>query len=661
MLITVKQKNMSEQLQTRTEHSRSLEDAKKYEAIHTLKDVGLLIPLSEIETYHGRLGHAEEDQAWQVDPTFANGSNDSGNSNVNSRPTLYTGDQVTARQFAHERGNDSIRSRMQEVGEQEVRAYSNEEKQGWILRLDERDQRRYENQVGWYANRPSANAPEPKKHTPEDLEGQWVIQEEAKDLYNRMPEEKQREIRAAAARGLRAEVHKIAVADEDATVLDFAFDPSKLDEEDKGRYEAAIKALVLPVTEGSPVSFEDKDKISSFVGAVNSLGKGRGMISSDDVVEIASWSGVSLETVNQLAGSYNSRVVALVQPSYLVHSLLKHGSSDIVIKDMKIGEERQATPLNLEYAQRYLRQAHIVGVKQRIDSATLGGNITSVSFFDLEKTSTETVLEEDKELMWQKLGGVATALTETNPETPTGPERNEVLQLLDDAYVKPERLVQAAKQVEGYDAIFEADAGNWEGFTLEEHTETVLRNFDENFADKIPVELIGPMRLLILEHDLGKPVAVRNGEKHRQKEYNVAQAEDFLTKLDVNEGMKGILSDILGDGVDLAFQINIRGAGEQAVAELSDLARRSLTEFHNGEEVADDQIDGFIEMCNMLLICDGGAYTSMAITRRPKGGRYRNAPSFNKSFAQPVGFGKRDIRIRGHEDEPAANDLTPKI
>ena len=56
-----------------------------------------------------------------------------------------------------------------------------------------------------------------------------------------------------------------------------------------------------------------------------------------------------------------------------------------------------------------------------------------------------------------------------------------------------------------------------------------------------------------------------------------------------------------------------------------------------------------------------GAYTSMAITRKEGGkGRLRNAPSFNSSFAQPLGFGKRTIRLGGEDDNPAASDLSAK-
>lgn len=90
-------------MQTRAEHSWSIEDADKYRAIDALNEVGLLVPLLETETFHGRVASLDKETEWVVDPSFVNGSNDSGNNNVNARPTLYSGDKATAQNFADER------------------------------------------------------------------------------------------------------------------------------------------------------------------------------------------------------------------------------------------------------------------------------------------------------------------------------------------------------------------------------------------------------------------------------------------------------------------------------------------------------------------------------------------------------------------------------
>jgi len=591
-------------MQTRLEHSRSIEDAEHFRALDILKQVGLLVPVSDVETYHGRLGSNNEESAWQVDPSFSNGSNDSGNSNVNNRSTLYTGEKQVAEDFAQERVRDAIDSVLRRKHNEQVKGYTAEQKQAWLERLTQ----------------------------------------EEKDANRRQ-----------VAEDFRAEVHAIVSVDPDAAVLDFGFDSAKLGDEDKVRYKKALKDLLIPMTEGSPVGFAHKDEVPQFAEAVNRLRKS--FITTEDAATIAAESNIDKATAEQLAGAYNSMQIAAINPVYLVSQLIKN-KHNIVTDAIKVDGENQEIPLNLEYVERYLRLAHIVGVKQSVSSATLGRTITSVSIIDLERTKTAETHETERRTTWQKLGGAAGALSKLLPVE--GMPRDQLHALLTDTHAKPEKLVSAARLIEGYDDIFAADAGNWEGFTLAEHTETVLRNFDENFADKIPVEFLAPMRLAILSHDVGKPIATAKGEKHLQKKYNVLQADDFLTKAGVGERLKGILLAVIGEGADLAYKIDIRGAGKVAEAELESLARDTLSKFGTGDDV-DGQIAGFVEMCKMLQISDGGAYTSMAVTSRSGGrGKHRNAPSFNSSFAQPASLGKRSISVRTDRDVPAPHDLTPK-
>lgn len=642
---------MSEALQTRTEHSRSLEDAEKYRAIDTLKEVGLLIPVADLETFHGRVGTKEEVSEWAVDPSFANGSNDSGNSNVNNRPTLYSGDKDTAQDFADERAGFTQLYHSHLL--QKVREYTPEENVGRLERQNAFMKKLWEEDVASGQADPETSSP--TVWTMEQLLGS-NSHVEAKHLREPLGKQAYEDFKQQYADQRRAEVHEIVTGDTDATVLDFSFDESKLDDEVKAKYEQALRALAIPITEGSPVSWDDRNTVSPFVGAMQKAKKN--LVMQTEVIELAAEAGIDEKVALQLASAYNSRQVALQKPSYLASQLIKH-SKDIITDSLEIDGERQELPINLEYVQRYLREAHIVGVKQSISSATLNRDIASVSFFDLEKTITAKGLEAERQATWSRLGSVATSLGEVmRPEVE---QSQTVLRLLEDVHAKPDKLVAAAKMVEGYEDIFNGDAGNWEGFTLGEHTETVLRNFDESFAENLPVELLAPMRLAILSHDVGKSIASARGEKHRQKEYNVAQAGDFLGKLGVDERLKDLLLAVIGDGEELAFQIEVRGAGEPAVTAMRELAIDSLQKFYGSENVTDEQINGFTEMCKMLQVCDGGAYTSMAITRREGGkGRHRNAPSFNASFAQPVGFGKRTIRLRGENDNPAASDLTPK-
>lgn len=644
---------MSEELQTRTEHSRSIEDAEKFRALDTLKEVGLLIPVTDLETFHGRVGTPDEVTEWAVDPSFANGSNDSGNFNVNTRATLYTGDKKTAQDFADERAGFP-RAYLYHL-HRKVDNYTPEENVGRLERQNAWLKKLWEERVA-EANEYSPAPESPDVWTMDDLLSRNSFVE-ARYLQEHLGEKAYEDFKQQFADQKRAEVHEIVTADTDATVLDFDFDETKLDDEAREKYRKALKVLVIPVTEGSPVGFNDRDKVQPLIAAVQRAKK-PGYLVSSDVAELAVAANVDERLALQLASALNASRIARVRPSYLVSELIKQ-KIDIFSTSLEIDGEKQDVPINLEYVQRFLREAHIVGVKQTISSATLDRDITSISFFDLEKTITDKGLEAERKDTWQRLGSMATALSrfnqgEVQPKQP-------LMHLLTDVYAKPDKLVAAAKEVEGYDVIFEGDAGNWEGFTLAEHTETVLRNFDESFVENLPVELIMPMRLAILSHDVGKPIAAANGEKHKQMEYNVAQAGDFLGRLGVNDKLKGLLLAVIGEGEELAFQIEVRGAGEPAKTAMRELATKTLRQFYGSESVTDEQITGFTEMCKMLQVCDGGAYTSMAITNRGSGkGRYRNAHSFNSSFAQPVGFGKRTLRLRGAGDTAAEPDLTPR-
>lgn len=627
---------MPEQIQTRTEYARSIEDAEKYRALDTLKELGLLVPVADIETFHGRVGSSEETHEWAVDPSFANGSNDSGNSNVNKRATLYTSNEDVADEFAAERGHEVVISRYHKFFRDKVRSYTLEERQAWVDRENRGEQ-------AWW-DRISEDMRKfhgsPTVYTLDNIDKQ--IYSEADRLETLTPDDEKEAVWENAKKGIKKEMHEITTADKDATVLDINFDRTELTPEERQQYRQALKALVLPITTGSPVSFNDRGAVQPFAETVTR--HKMGYISTDKVPELATEADINEPVALQLASAYNTRLVAMSHPAYLVNRLLRN-RADIITDKFEINGEPQEIPINLEYVQKYLREAHIVGAKQLVDSATVGRAITTVAFFDLEKTTTVKDLETERQATWQKLGNMATAFSKlVKPEVH---QDSPLLRLLENPYAKPSKLVNAAKRVEGYETIFEGDAGNWEGYTLAEHTETVLRNFDENYADKLPVEMLAPMRLAILTHDIGKSVAVAHGEKHKQKEYNAVQATDFLAKLGVDDTLKDLLLAVIGDGQELAYQIEVRGDGELAEKEMRSLATRNLRQFLGSEKITQNQIDGFTEMCSILQVCDGGAYTSMAVTRKGgMNGHHRNAPYFNESFANPVGLGRRDIRLR---------------
>lgn len=641
---------MSQELQTRSEHSRSLEEADRFRAIHTLRELGLFLALEDLDSYHGRVGRDSETEPWNVDPSFTNGGDDSGNSNVNSRATLYTGSAQDAKDFAMERARIIIRPRFRKHFEDQARSYTPEQRHAWLARENQEKQDWWDSLNDEQRQR-YPNGPE--FYTIEDFERRiWA---EGEHLAREASEEERKAVWERESAGLRVEVHDIVSADPDAMILDFDFDITKLDEASQAIYSEALRAIMLPITEGSPLSFEHRHAAQPVFAAIQEAKNT--MVSSSDIAALAQNTGLDEAVVLQLASGYNALQIALQRPGYLANLLLDN-SEDIVNADLTIADKTQQVPVNLEYAARYFREAHVVGALQHVSSITLGRNIFAVSLFDLEKATTRQALHKQRQDTWRQLGHISTSLSSiTRRETF---EQNALLKLLLDPHAKPQKLIDAAKQIDGYEEIFDADTGTWEHFTLAEHTETVLRNFDENYADDLPVEMLAPMRLAIIAHDLGKPAATSTGQRHKEKEHNQVQANDFLTKLVIDQGLKDLLLAVIGDGADLAHQIQIRGAGPSAEKRMRTLAVNTITKVNGPEGVNEEQINGFVEMCKILQLCDGGAYTSMAITRKSSGfGRHRNAPSFNSSFAHPVGFGRRRIKLRGEDEHPAEQDLTP--
>lgn len=646
---------MSEVLQTRSEHSRSLEDAEKYRAIQTLTELGMLVPFSEASTFHGRIGSSLDAEEWSVDPSFKNGGNDSGNGNINNRPTLYTGEEGIAKDFALARAGEIISPGYDEILRDKIQNYTPEQKQEWFNREQKLVQER------WDAAGEDGRGflQDPATYSPKDLY-KW---KEARRLDEKMPAEEKDDHKRRLMGDKRAEVHKIVTTDVDATVVDLVFDATKLEEQDVVRYKEALMALIrqTPVTEGSPVDFNDRSAVGPVVEAIKARKKSR--LLNSEVEAIAKEAGVNYQVALQITSAFNSAHIMRDHPNYLISRLLNN-SHDLVTDALEVDGKPEELTVNLEYVQRFLRNAHIIGVRQVVSSATLNRSVPAVSLFDLEKVNTDIELESERGLIAEKLGGMATLLGGViEPKHEFGNELS-FRSLLASAYVKPQKLVQAARQVDGYNDIFDADAGNWEGYTLAEHTETVLRNFDENFADKIPVELLPVMRLAIITHDLGKPESVASRSKYLEKEYNARQASDFLNKIGLDEAVKILILAMIGDGSQLAFQINIQGNRETAVSAMEDLARATLGAFHSDQIVPQAEIRAFSEMCKMLQLCDGGAYTSMAVTRTADASgnavRYRNAPSFNSSFTQPHGFGKRTLKLRGNGEKPALTVLTPQ-
>ena len=296
--------------------------------------------------------------------------------------------------------------------------------------------------------------------------------------------------------------------------------------------------------------------------------------------------------------------------------------------DINRGDITHQLPINRDYIARFLRSNNIVGLRTNLESGTLQRKISNTILFDLTKVNTVEKIKQ-KEQTFEKVFGEFSQ--EMNKSLESSKSHPLVKLLSENYYASPEEIIEEAKKVTGFENHFDKDAGNWEKFTLGEHTETVLRMFDETYADVLPAKLLPIMRLIILTHDLGKPEAAQEGKKNEQKGFNLKEGSRFLNELGIENNLKELILGIIGQGQEITSDVFVKKNKKsnelrQYSRELLDKIKKVGSGSLEGEEMA------IYFMSFMLQNSDSGAYTDYAVTRRRGGLWFRNYPSFNESL-----------------------------
>lgn len=579
-------------IQYRTEHSRSVDDAERYKALETLKEIGLLLPVSSLDIRHGRVAFISEAGEWTVDPTSRNGSNDSGNNNVHNRLALYTLDEATRQALLTELGTGKKTVASDEPWEEHEIAHA------------------------------------------------------ASDKEDELSKEEKRQLWADLSADLGVDVYKIVAEDAEATIINGKFDYGQLSPEDKARYVASMQQLLrlLPVIKGMPMGFYNKTNADPALRELLTIRSSRqeqdglaARLTSQDIEAVAAKTSTNETVVEMLASSANAQDKIFGYPKGAAQFFMSH-------TEPIEGESHSKpdTPVSTEYIARFLRENHIVGSSGGVDSVTLGERITVISLFDVHKVNTSTHYETIRAVDGLKFDEIGRVLGKEFEGVVVN--QHPFLAVLQNAHAKPQKIMEAAKQVGEFGKIFEADAGNWEGFTLEEHTETVLHNFEENYADKLPVGLLAPVRLALVVHDIGKPIAAANNDRRQQKAYNITMAKRYFEALNIDAKTSALLISLVGDGMELATKSAVF-RNDRRLQDLRRYGENSLEAF-TGTKPDEAMVDGYLDLCEMLATCDGGAYTTMAVTRKAGAGWHRNVGTFNNSFEAPTGLGRRDLALR---------------
>ena len=454
---------------------------------------------------------------------------------------------------------------------------------------------------------------------------------------------------ARSGRSTIPEVHRITSEDPDALIIDLTA-LSNLSESDLNKVRVVLPKTLPPIMSGTPLKFTDRYKLDS----IDPMEFRRHKLFSEETTRALSERlGLSHSITQWICSTVNTRFfIRNGDIRDLCRAFLKDKhtpeGNNVATRDSK-GKPQRPYLINREYLANWFRENHIVGCKFEAVSSTIGKRIDNYSLFDLEKINTNEVLINERRERNRRLGRIACMAAQKNN---TNNRSNLVRRLTDDPYIKPEDIIAEAKKTPGFKEIFEADAGNWEKFTLEEHTETTLRLFDHNFADMLPASVLPIMRMALVVHDIGKSVAAKYGDKQNQERYNIEYAKRFLASNNIDESTTDLILAMIGKGKsyaerwlvkkDTSSSTHNRFRGFCCLTMMSYLeADPDLT-----AEELDLATDGFMRMLEILQICDSAAYTTMAITRRANGIRHRNSGSFDASFEPFHGLTGHRARFR---------------
>ena len=432
------------------------------------------------------------------------------------------------------------------------------------------------------------------------------------------------------------EVHQIASYDQDASIIDSKFDFQSLDWDTQQQFLSAIDKTLPNITTGAPIPFEYRDVAKNLSTDDFITSNKEGLIYSEDLSKNAQKHKIDGKLNHTLCAAKNTRTLLQNHPR-LFDSLTKaymKGVDSIQIKNHEL-------PISREYLSNWFREIHAVGVKRTMRSPNIRQVYDAYQLFDLEKVNTDAEIEKTHRRIARRLGKIALMAEKLQSSGNLADALN------NDLYIQPQEIIALAKQTPGADKLFEADAGNWEKFTLEEHTETVLRIFDDNFADIMPASTLPIMRLALLVHDIGKSKAAAKNDKKNQARYNTLYATEFMRQNNIEPANRKLILAIIGQGLKYASHYMIDRSSGDEEEKFNQFCEDTMKNYLQTDEVDQETVIGFRNILEVIQTCDSAAYTTMAVTRSARDGIvYRNYGSFNSSFDPYHGISGKRARFK---------------
>ncbi|MDD2689828.1 MAG: acyl-CoA dehydrogenase family protein, partial [Candidatus Omnitrophica bacterium] len=168
--------------------------------------------------------------------------------------------------------------------------------------------------------------------------------------------------------------------------------------------------------------------------------------------------------------------------------------------------------------------------------------------------------------------------------------RQKIIEALAQADFNPAQLIDALKEIPEIRQLYAASAGVREGYTVEEHTLRVMELFEEYFAqDRL-------LRLTFALHDIGKSLAIKNGEREKHAQYTERVIREITPMLPVSGAeLQLIIALIKNEAIDRYLNKGLK-------------VREAVRLIGEGAKEASLPLVDFFRLLTIYFQVDAGAY-----------------------------------------------------
>ena len=490
------------------------------DAIRRLVELGVFIPVSETEMYHGRTAK-NGDGDFFVLSNYNNADNATGHLNINQVSALNMGDEKTAEKFAETRKREE---------------------------------------------------------------------------------------------GGNAEIHKIVPIESNLYMINTKLSKEEIQSKE---VQSLLQELLIPDAskESISVKFEDREVFNRISKRMRFSGLFLNFIDRDTALKYIKdnqFNDKESEIAMQIVKAINSKLLCQTN---IVEAIDRYMGGNYAKRLGKDGKMHALTHIIIngkyydyspEYISSFLSENNIIGRLKMVYSATISEKIDAYQIFALDKINTEKEVGERlrsavdsysvvSDLFMDKKGDLNLRMLSKTPE--------EIIE-----------YVFSKSKTANY--LFSEQTGVWENFKLGEHTESVLRFFDDNFSTYLPAKAKAMMKLVILCHDIGKPIVnekgVRKGTPEEIEIYKKAAA-NMCKELGAKEPLSDFIIDFVFKTQKCTTEFYVLD-NQNALEELDNSCKTLLKEY--GIPDKDGLSESLTQFARILQTCDSGAYTIYGKTRK---------------------------------------------